>query len=105
MKRNVLQLAWRLIKQFGLDRKTALLQAWKTCKVKVKLQNTDERGMWVHFRKVNGEETYRLVTRTLSHIPADQLPKNSKVDGVTVPCYDLFKGAWISFRADLLIAA
>ncbi|GAB3278186.1 hypothetical protein GCM10027347_52420 [Larkinella harenae] len=103
MKKNVFELAWNLVRKSGMSMVDALKRAWAVVKLKLSLSNTDERGMWVKFKKVNGEVTERLVTRTLAYVPAEHLPKNSKVEGLTLPMFDLIKGAWISARVENLI--
>lgn len=105
-RQSVLQLAHKLRKvtKGKVSWQSCLQQSWASVALKLQMQDTDERGVFFRYKKEDGSERWAQGTRTLSHVPDDQLPHNNTVDGVTVRYYDLMVGGWRSFRADRLIA-
>lgn len=102
---DVLRMAWQLIRKSGLSFGNALKKAWAAIRAKILLRQTDERGIWLQFKKVDGTIRNVLATRNLAHVPSDKQPKQSgKPDGNTVTYFDIWESAWKSFRADFLIS-
>lgn len=105
MKKLVMILG-NTLRSTGISLAKALTNAWASLQLKKRLETTDERGEMIRFIKDDGTERWALATRNLAHIPADKHPKNGKPDSttsLTVRFFDLFEGAWRSFRADRLI--
>lgn len=103
MRKQITTLAHQLRKA-GHSWATAMKRAWAAIRAKLALANTDERGTWLTFRKVDGTIRNVLATRNLTHIPAQQHPKNGDSQaGVTIRYYDIWEGGWKCFRADSLL--
>lgn len=103
MKREIMTLAHSLRKA-GLSLAEALRKAWAAIRAKIKLATTDERGIWLSFRKVDGTIRNVLATRNLAHVPATQHGKTGKSHPLTIAYYDIWEGGWKCFRADNLLS-
>lgn len=102
-----MQLAWQLIKKAGMAFGEAVRRAYEVIKLKVKLAKTDEKGMWISYKKEDGTIRHALATRNVKHIPADKQPKSageSKIQ-IATTYFDILADGWRSFRADRLIIA
>jgi hypothetical protein len=59
----------------------------------------------VTFRKKDGTETNREITRNLTNIPADKHPKFVRADSPAyITAFDIRKGGWIRFHQDDALA-
>jgi len=104
MKKQLMTLA-NILRKAGKTMSDALKSAWAAMRAKVLLDRTDERGIWLVFKKVDGTVRSVLATRNLAHVPADKQPKQTgKPAGNTITYFDIWEQAWKSFRADSLIS-
>lgn len=61
--------------------------------------------LFVTFRKKDGEETVRGITRNLTIIPSDKHPKFVRADSPAyITAFDIHKGGWIRFHQDDALA-
>ena len=59
----------------------------------------------VTFRKKDGTETHREITRNLTDIPSDKHPKFVRADSPAyITAFDIQKGGWIRFHQDSALA-
>jgi len=71
--------------------------------IRASLSNGDT--LFVTFRKKDGTETCRKVTRNLTEIPADSHPKFVRGDNPHyITAFDVMKGGWIRFHEDDALA-
>ena len=71
--------------------------------IRTSLSNGDT--LFVVFRKKDGTETNRKITRNLTLIPKDQHPKFVRGENPHyITAFDIKKGDWIRFHEDSLIA-
>lgn len=57
--------------------------------------------LYVTFKKKDGTETHRKITRNLTEIPADSHPKFVRGDNPHyITAFDVVKGGWIRFHED-----
>ncbi|WP_185716225.1 SH3 beta-barrel fold-containing protein [Larkinella knui] len=105
MKSQVMKLA-ALLRKAGSSLSDAVRRAWETIKLRAKLAKTDEKGMWIKFKKADGTIREALATRNIAVIPTEHRPKSGDVAGsigITITYFDILCDGWRSFRADRLI--
>lgn len=101
---DVLRMTWQLVRKSALSFGTALKKAWAAIHAKIKLATTDERGIWLEFRKVDNTIRRVLATRNPKHIPASEKPKQPEKKATNCVAYfDIWNAQWKCFRADSLI--
>lgn len=101
---DVLRTTWQIVRKSRLRFGVALKRAWAASRAKAALATTDERGIWLTFRKVDGTVRTVLGTRNMAYIPAEHQPKSTgKPDAHTIAYFDIWDGAWKCFRADSLL--
>ena len=104
-RKDVLRMTWQLIRKNGFRFGQALAKAYSAIRAKLKLATTDERGIWLKFRKVDGSIRNVLGTRNPAYIPDSDKPKTGgKADSNCVAYYDIWDAKWKCFRADMLIS-
>ncbi|MCX6218368.1 SH3 beta-barrel fold-containing protein [Spirosoma sp.] len=102
---SVLRLTWQLIRKSGLAFGEALKKAYAAIRAKLILSQTDERGVWIQFKKVDGTIRSVLATRNTAHIPTDKQPKQAGTPETnTIKYFDIWANQWKSFQADALIS-
>ncbi|MGV3556926.1 SH3 beta-barrel fold-containing protein [Larkinella arboricola] len=107
MKSQVMKLA-ALLRKAGLGLSAAVKRAWDVIRLRVKLAQTDEKGMWIKYTKADGTIREALATRNISVIPVEHRPKTGETSGsvaMAITYFDIFCYGWRSFRADRLIPA
>ncbi|MDB5241411.1 MAG: 2, Sm-like beta-barrel fold [Spirosoma sp.] len=101
---DVLRTTWQIVRKSRLRFGVALKRAWAAIRAKAALATTDERGIWLSFRKVDGSVRNVLATRNMAYIPAELQPKNTgKPETHTIAYFDIWNEAWKCFRADSLL--
>ena len=71
--------------------------------IRASLSNGDT--LFVTFRKKDGTETVREITRNLTNSPADNHPKFVRADNPAyITAFDINKGGWIRFHQDDALA-
>lgn len=61
--------------------------------------------LFVTFKKKDGTETHREITRNLTNIPADKHPKFVRADSPAyITAFDIHKGGWIRFHESSALA-
>lgn len=98
--REVMTLAWQMVKKNGYTMAEALKTAWRNIKLRTQMQ---QRIVKFYFQKVNGSirEAYGTLKETL--IPATGDDNRKKNDTVQV-FFDTEKQAWRCFKKANLIS-
>lgn len=101
---SIMSLAWKFVKNDGMNMSEALKAAWKNAKL---YRAMCKSAVTFTFRKVDGSIRQSLGTLSLTAIPSHQIPtgihphaKNSNRQAY----YDMDKQEWRSYKRENLIS-
>ena len=97
--KEVMSLAWQMVKKNGFSMSEALKTAWINLKLKTEMKN---RIVKFYFQKVDGTARESYGTLKANIIPETGKYERAKNDTVTV-YYDTERQAWRSFKKANLI--
>ena len=101
MKKQVMTLAWLLVRSTGLNISDSLRMSWKNFKLREEMKN---KVVKFRYMKINGEERTALGTLKDTLIPSHDSSGAVRKSNALIQCYyDIDRDGWRSFRKENLI--